>query len=177
MQLLWKKIITSEPYSYGLGEPRDWPSLSCTDYTPGGRKEICHLVLQSVELPKHIDVSVWFLLLTHGFSWLLMVSGCLNNHCNKCEKRPLGGIGCHKCYKGNVHCRTITVKVCEKLNKNCHQGALVMEVLQNTNINWRTINGNIVLKFQLDSACCLWTIAAWNKITKKVTRGRWVKLW
>ena len=34
-----------------------------------------------------------------------------------------------------------------------------------------------MLKFQLDSTYCLWTIATWNKITKKVTRGRWVKLW
>ena len=129
-----------------------------------------------MELPKHMFIKVcmvthgysWFLMVSNGYSWFQAVWIIAATILNK-KKRPLGGIGCHKCDKGNVHCRTITVKVCEKLNKNCHQGALVMEVLQNTNINWRTINGNIVLKFQLDSTCCLWTIAAW--ITKKGHQG------
>ena len=58
----------------------------------------------------------WFLMVTHGFSWLLMVSGCSNNHCNKFEKKGhYGALGVTSVTKGNVHCRTLTVTVCEKI--------------------------------------------------------------
>ena len=48
--------------------------------------------------------------------WLLMVSGCLNNHCNKFEHKATRGHWVSQVLqKGNVHCRTITVTACEKL--------------------------------------------------------------
>ena len=33
----------------------------------------------------------WLLMVAHGDSWLLMFSGCLNNRCNKFEKKATRG--------------------------------------------------------------------------------------
>ena len=87
------------PRPYSLGEPRNYPPLSCTDYTPGGSiGNLPPCVIISGATKAHVYWSVygysWLLMVSHGYSWLFMVTGCLNNHCNKFEKKGHQGALC-----------------------------------------------------------------------------------
>ena len=92
-------------------------------------------------------------MVTHGYSWLLMVSGCLNNICNKFEKKATRGHWVSQVLqKGNV---IISGAAKARLLKR------VWLLMVTRSFSWL-----------LMVSSCLNN--RYNKLKKRATRGHWV---